>query len=90
MAAGILPSVLAFIGALTGGLFVGVWWGEGRGVGRLFAQELRGVRGGSVDWAEGEAAFHGVADRCLSVRVLGIDTRLDASLQGSDGGTARS
>lgn len=54
------------------------------GLGRQIAKELKpGLTGGedAADLSEEESAFTGVASQCLSVLVLGINTRLDACLQ---------
>jgi hypothetical protein len=55
------------------------------GLGRLIAKELAPGLAPSlveqVDLGEEESAFTGVASQCLSVLVLGINTRLDACLQ---------
>lgn len=51
------------------------------GLGRLIAKELQPGLAESVDLSEEESAFTGVASQCLSVLVLGINTRLDACLQ---------
>lgn len=54
------------------------------GLGRQIAKELKpglAVAEGAADLSDEESAFTGVAGQCLSVLVLGINTRLDACLQ---------
>eukprot|EP00878_Enallax_costatus_P033636 GHUV01037174.1.p1 GENE.GHUV01037174.1~~GHUV01037174.1.p1 ORF type:complete len:827 (+),score=323.16 GHUV01037174.1:597-3077(+) len=54
------------------------------GLGRQIAKELKpglAVAAAAADLTDEESAFTGVASQCLSVLVLGINTRLDACLQ---------
>eukprot|EP00879_Flechtneria_rotunda_P008030 GHRR01008412.1.p1 GENE.GHRR01008412.1~~GHRR01008412.1.p1 ORF type:complete len:961 (+),score=374.37 GHRR01008412.1:225-3107(+) len=50
-------------------------------LGRSIARELQPGLANSLDLGDEESAFASVASQCLSVLVLGINTRLDACLQ---------